>query len=339
MNTTNENQEKTVSALWFRGLLQASASLGIQQAELLQTTEVDADELLHPYDRISLDKNQKLWRAIESLSLLENVGLRIGEMVKPSYFQLFAITLMHCANLEAAFTKSMRYTRVLSDGGHYFLQKDTELAICYEPADDSFSRHQVDAVLVLLHSFTSWLACRKIPIVRVEVRHAQPSSIEDYERIFNAPLKFNAARNALIFDPTLLEEPLSLGDQNLADMHEKMLETQLALLEKLDTAALVRHYLRMSDHLELDREQLAAQLNMSGRSLQRKLKDCHTSFQQLLDEERFDRAKQLMRQHDYSLTAISAQLGFSESSVFSRAFRRWSGVTPLEFRQALKESK
>src|SRR5690554_7030403 len=52
-----------------------------------------------------------------------------------------------------------------------FLQKDIELALCYEPADESFSRHQVDAVLVLLHSFSSWLACRSIPIVRVEVRH------------------------------------------------------------------------------------------------------------------------------------------------------------------------
>ncbi len=338
MNSVNVSQEKTVSALWFKGLLQAAASLNLQQSELLLASDVGVDELAHPYGRIALHKNQKLWRTIESFSPLNNIGLRIGEMVKPSHFQLFAITLMHCPNLEAAFTKSMRYTRVLSDGGHYFLQKDKELALCYEPADASFTRHQVDAVLVLLHSFSSWLACRSIPIVRVEMRHAQPANIDDYQRIFNAPLWFDMPRNALIFDPSLLAEPLSLGDQNLADMHEQMLETQLALLQKLDTAALVRHYLRMSDFLDIDREQLAAQLHMSGRSLQRKLKDCHTSFQQLLDEERFERAKQLMQQHGSSLTAISAQLGFSESSVFSRAFRRWSGMTPLEFRQSLKTS-
>lgn len=338
MNSAINSQEKTVSALWFKGLLQAATSLQLQQSELLKASGVSEDELAHPYDRLSLQKNQKLWRAIESSSRLANIGLRIGEMVKPSHFQLFAVTLMHCSNLEAAFTKSMRYTRVLSDGGHYFLQKDVELALCYEPADESFSRHQVDAILVLLHSFSSWLACRSIPIVRVEVRHDQPENIEDYKRIFNAPLRFNATRNALIFDPALLEEPLSLGDQSRADMHEQMLEAQLALLQKLDTAALVRHYLRMSDDLEIDREQLAAQLNMSGRSLQRKLKDCQTSFQQLLDEERFERAKQLMQQKDYSLTAISAQLGFSESSVFSRAFRRWSGITPQEYRQSLKTS-
>lgn len=338
MNRVSSQQDKTVSALWFRGLLQAAASLGMSESELLQSTGVSADEISHPYERISLSRNQKLWRAIETLSTLPNVGLRIGEMVKPSHFQLFAFTLMHCPNLEAAFVKSMRYTRVLSDGGQYYLQQGNELAICYEPADASFSRHQVDAVLVLLHSFSSWLACRDIPIVRVEMRHAQPNNLEDYQRIFKAPLIFSAPRNALIFDPSLLEEPLSLSDQTLAQLHEHLLEAQLALLQKLDTADLVRHHLRMSDHLDVNREQLAAELNMSGRSLQRKLKECNASFQQLLDEERYERAKQLMQQENYLLTDISAQLGFAESSVFSRAFRRWSGVTPLEYRQSLKAS-
>lgn len=338
MNSLISSQEKTVSALWFKGLLQAASSLGLASAELLQTAGVSADELIHPYARIALEKNQALWRAIESSTDLANIGLRIGEMVKPSHFQLFAVTLMHCRDLEAAFVKSMRYTRVLSDGGHYFLQKEKELALCYEPADDSFSRHQVDAVLVLLQSFSAWLACRRIPVMRVQLRHAKPSQVADYTRLFNAPLEFNAPRNALVLDPALLEEPLSLGDQALADMHEQMLEAQLALLQDVDTADLVRHCLKISEHLDIDREQLAAQLNISGRSLQRKLKSGHTSFQQLLDEERFYRAKQLMQQKDLSLTSISAQLGFSESSVFSRAFRRWSGMSPQAYRQALKTS-
>ena len=338
MKIDNFSSEKTVSALWFKGLVQAAESLGMQTANLLHSTQVNLEELSQPYARISLQKNQALWRTIEAHSQVENIGLRIGEMVKPSHFQLFAITLMHCPNLEAAFTKSMRYTRVLSDGGHYFMQQDDDLAICYEPADSSFSRHQVDAVLVLLHSFSSWLACKSIPVVRVEMRHAQPENIEDYKRIFAAPLVFNASRNALVFEPSLLTEPLSLSDQTLAVMHEQMLESQLELLQQLDTAALVRHYLKVADALDIDREQLAKKMNMSGRSLQRKLKECQTSFQQLLDEERFERAKQLMQQDSNSLTQISAQLGFAESSVFSRAFRRWSGLSPLEYRQALKTS-
>src|SRR5690554_139199 len=79
MNRVSSQQDKTVSALWFRGLLQATVSLGMSESELLQSTGVSADEISHPYERISLSRNQKLWRAIETLSTLPNVGLRIGE--------------------------------------------------------------------------------------------------------------------------------------------------------------------------------------------------------------------------------------------------------------------
>ena len=245
---------------------------------------------------------------------------------------------MHSNNLGAAFTKSMRYTRLLSDGGQYFLSHDgKQAAICYEPLNEEFSHHQVDAVLVLLRSFANWLACRAIPLLRVEFRHPQPDDIREYERIFTAPLQFSATRNALVFAPDVMSEPLALGDEYLAQLHEQMLEAQLALLHQPDTAGLVRHFLQHQEELSIDRDQLAERLHMSSRTLQRKLQECGTSFQQLLDDERCQRARQLLTQTRLPLTAISEQLGFAESSVFSRAFRRWTGVSPLEYRQASAE--
>src|SRR5690349_2249993 len=78
----------------------------MSESELLQSTGVSADEISHPYERISLSRNQKLWRAIETLSTLPNVGLRIGEMVKPSHFQLFAFIF---------FSSRRRHTSSLRD--------------------------------------------------------------------------------------------------------------------------------------------------------------------------------------------------------------------------------
>ncbi len=77
---------------------------------------------------------------------------------------------------------------------------------------------------------------------------------------------------------------------------------------------------------------------MSGRTLQRKLQDDQTSFQQLLDAERQRRALILLTTTSLPLTQISEQLGFSESSTFTRAFKRWEGVAPLEYRQQHKSS-
>ncbi|MAD45705.1 MAG: hypothetical protein CMI02_19525 [Oceanospirillaceae bacterium] len=326
--------EKTVSVLWIKALLQAAEQQGADHGELLSAAGLTDDILGTPYARVSLDATLKIWRVAERECAGRDFGLLMGEQVKPTHFQLFALILMHSTSLAAAFEKSIRYTRVLSDGGRYFLQQEErEVCICYEPQQADFSRHQVDAVLVLLRNFASWLACKPVPLERVEFCHAAPADISDYKRIFDAPLVFSASRNALVFAPEVLQEPLALGDEKLAAMHEEMLERQLAALQQPDTAGLVRHFLVNSDDLNVDRDTAAQRLHMSSRTLQRKLQESATSFQQLLDEERQRRARSLLATTELTITRISEELGFSESSAFTRAFRRWEGVTPLEYRQ------
>lgn len=337
MNTAQNGTEKTVSILWIKALLQGAEFQGIAAEPLLRAAAISPELLNTSYARVSLSQTLKLWRAAEEYCPSEDFGLLMGELVKPAHFQLFALTLMHSPDLGAAFEKSVRYTRLLSDGGRYFLQSDSnEAAICYEPQAENFSRHQVDAVLVLLRSFASWLACKPVPLLRVELRHPQPANLDNYQRIFAAPLQFGALRNALVFTPDIMAESLALGDEKLAEMHEQMLEEQLALLQQPDTASLVRHFLRNSSHLSIDRDQLAQRLHMSGKTLQRKLQEDQTSFQQLLDAERQRRALILLTSTSLPLIQISEQLGFSESSTFSRAFKRWEGVAPLEYRQQHK---
>jgi len=326
--------EKTVSVLWIKALLQAAEQQGADHQDLLSAAGLTESILSTPYARVSLEATLKIWRLAESERYGRDFGLLMGEQVKPTHFQLFALILMHSASLGAAFEKSIRYTRVLSDGGRYFLDCNaSEAGICYEPQEADFSRHQVDAVLVLLRNFASWLACKPVPVLRVEFCHEAPADISEYERIFAAPLIFSAQRNALVFPPEVLQEPLALGDEKLAAMHEELLEQQLAALQKTDIAGLLRHFLVNNADLSVDRDQAAQCLHMSGRTLQRKLQDAGTSFQQLLDEERQRRARSLLTSTDMSLTRISEELGFSESSAFTRAFRRWEGVSPLEYRQ------
>lgn len=319
-------------------MLQGAEQQGIDHQQLLETVGLSEEILQTPYARVSLGTTLNLWRKAEEWSAGRDFGLLMGEQVKPTHFQLFALILMHSESLEAAFEKSMRYIRVLSDGGLYHLQHEgNEASICYEPQEADFSRHQVDAVLVLLRNFASWLACKTIPLKRVEFCHAEPDDLTEYHRVFAAPLEFSAARNALVFDPDVLKEPLALGDENLAAMHEQMLEQQLAALQQSDTAGLVRHFLVNTDDLTIDRDHVAQRLHMSGRTLQRKLQDSSTTFQQLLDDERHRRAQSLLLSTNLPLTQISEQLGFSESSAFTRAFRRWEGMAPLEYRQQDKE--
>ena len=89
------------------------------------------------------------------------------------------------------------------------------------------------------------------------MRHAPSESVDEYQRIFNAPLIFNSERNALILDRTILDEPLSFSDEHLALVHEQMLEAQLVLLQQMDVSGQVRHILLQSEMLTLDRDQVA----------------------------------------------------------------------------------
>lgn len=331
--------EKTVSVLWIKALLLAAEQQGVATAELLHEAQLAPERLQHNHARISLTETLRLWRVAERLANNNDFGLRMGEWVKPSHFQLFALILLHSENLGAAFEKSIRYSRLLSEGGRYFLQHDgDEAAICYEPQALNFSRHQVDAVLVLLRSFANWLACRRVPLLRVECEHSAPADVSQYQRIFACPVRFDAGRNALVFAAELMQEPLALGDEHLAAMHERMLEDQLALLNQSDEVTRLIQWLRDSDTLALERDDFARQLHISGRSLQRKLNEQGTSFQQLLNEERHRRALQLLAETDCSMTDIGEQLGFAESSGFTRAFRRWQGCSPQAYRLQVQHS-
>lgn len=335
---THPDAVKTVSNMWVHALLIGGEHQGVDRRKVIEEAGLDEQLLSNPYGRISLRQMMMVWRAAEALSDQQDFGLLMGEQVKPSHFQLFAVSLMHSETLAAAFEKSIRYSRLVSDGGEYFLRRaENEAALEYVPQRDDFSRHQIDAVLVLLHSFANWLTCKTLPLLRVECVHAAPGDLVNYQRLFSAPVIFNAPRNALVFAPEILEEPLSLGDENLAAMHEQLLEQQMNLLLQPDTATVVEHMLLSSQPLIIERDDIASQLNISSRTLQRKLQDSNSSFQQLLEGERKRRAQHLLAQSDLSLTAISEQLGFAESSAFSRAFKRWFALSPLEYRQQKKE--
>lgn len=324
---------KTVSVLWIKALLLAAEQQGVSMMALLQAAQLTPQQLAHNNARITLTQTLRLWRAAERMADNDDFGLRMGEWVKPSHFQLFALNLLHSDTLGAAFEKSIRYSRLLSEGGRYFLQhKGAEAAICYEPQAANFSRHQVDAVLVLLRSFANWLACCRVPLLRVECEHSAPSEVGQYQRIFTCPVLFGCSRNALVFSAELMQEPLALGDAQLAALHERMLDDQLALLNQPSDVMRLVQWLRHSDTLALERDDFARQIHLSGRSLQRKLHEQGTSFQQLLNEERHRRALHLLAQTERTMTDISEQLGFAESSGFARAFRRWQGCSPQAYR-------
>lgn len=173
----------------------------------------------------------------------------------------------------------------------------------------------------------------------VRFTHGKPDDVLPYRNFFHAPLVFDSDQNAVVFAGDWLSRPLCLADP---DLHRLLLK-QIAAIEVRyadDFPAQVRSLLRpalLTGQARSDR--IAALFSMHSRTLSRRLNDCGTSFQALLDEGRFEIARQMLEDPRIGVNQIAMTLDYADSSAFTRAFRRWSGTTPAQWRENHRSDK
>ena len=163
--------------------------------------------------------------------------------------------------------------------------------------------------------------------------HAMPADVRPYKKVFDCPLHFNADYNALTYPAELLAKPMS---RHSDEMHRALIShlSQLESNHPNDVKSQVAHSIRAllptgKSGIEL----VAASMNMSKRTLQKRLQEKGTSYQKLLDIVRSDIAKQYLVESNVSMTRLGDILAYSELSAFSRAFKRWFGVAPKNWQQ------
>ena len=340
---------KTVSVIWVKGLLQAASLQGVSEHAVLSAAGLPSGILSEEGDRIGLSDTLLLWRAAEELSEDPLFGFNMGQSLQPTHFQLIAFTMLSSETLSSAIDKILKYQRLISDGGAFSLTQPqcpphlfkggVEIsALTYKPVASNFSYHQIDAVMAAVVRFIHWLLDRDQVVLEVHLQHNIEQGLDTYQNFYHAPVLLNQNENSLLFDSKLLTEPLSGFDANLAAMHEQMADSQLKRLLAPSIITQVQEQLMSSDP-DVNRDEIAQKMAMSGRSLQRKLQQEGSSFQQLFDGFRHQRSLVLLQDKHLSLADVGLSLGFAENSTFYRAFKRWQGVTPGEYRQVLLKAK
>jgi AraC-like DNA-binding protein len=161
----------------------------------------------------------------------------------------------------------------------------------------------------------------------------QPADDAVYQRFFGCPVRFGARENSFVIAKKDADRPLSSSNRPLGAVFDKMLTEQLARLDKHDVVARCKAV--VLEHLaagESSADDAAKQLHMSPRSLQRKLAAAEITYLQLVDDARKDLGLRYIEDPQRSLSDIAFELGFSQPSAFTRAFRRWTKVSPTEYR-------
>lgn len=188
-------------------------------------------------------------------------------------------------------------------------------------------------VLRNIHGLACWYIDSRIPLQGTSFPFPAPPHAEAYAHMFPGPLQFGAPRAAIRFDAQYLKLPLRRDEKALAQMLQRALSiTVLQYRRDRLLVPQVRQLLAAHPERSHSAEALAVLLHVSPRTLHRQLKEEGAGLQQLKDEVRLEKAKDLLYRTDKPVKQVAAAVGFRNEKSFGRAFKDWVGVTPAAFR-------
>ena len=341
VDATPTRSNGRVAAAYVQPLLEVAAAHGITLPALAVAAGLSTQALSPLPDTLDADAYVRLLDAGAALTQLPHFGLMVGERVKLGTYSVYGLILLSCRDFGEVLRQTLRFESLAHDLGHSTLQITGDIAeYQWHSQYPHASRHLAESVFAGVRVFSNWLAGRELPAAQLTFTHAAPQDCSEHLRIFGPDVRFGAAAHSARFDAALLGLPVPNADVGLypvLQQHaEALLKEKMRVNAEADIVTQVRT--RIANNLSHDRARLATvaqELNQSTRTMQRKLSEAGTSFQQVLDQTRKALAQTYLRQRDLSLSDIAFLLGFQDQSAFSHAFKEWTRESPGNYREKI----
>lgn len=284
---------------------------------------------------------QKLfWQVVEEVSGDPHIGLHIAEKMPVYKGQVLQYLFLSSPTFGDGLNRALNYQRLLSDATlATFEMMGNEASIRVSSANEQVRdlRHLSEAVVIGLVRFFSYVTDGKFSLNRVHFTHSQEDDDTEHKRIFGCDVSFDEPENRLFFSSEILSIPSLHAEPELLQLHEKLASEHVAKLERQDVVARVNRIIgEILESGQVNLEQVAAKLDIKPRTLRTRLAEANTNFNQLLADYRCNLAKRLLANTGETIDEIVYLTGFSEPSTFYRAFKRWTQVTPIEYRNQKK---
>jgi AraC-like DNA-binding protein len=315
--------------------------------ERLRGAGLDVDAILRraklPRSRFSVPKPQgttaeffALWRAVEVESDDPGLGLRIGVEVLPDESNVVSLAAMHSATLGEGLSKLARFKRLVCPERITIDLADGEARLSFEwlLAADAPPTLLTDIVFAGITNLAQRGTMTPIRPQRLELMR-RPANVAMLRRHFGCELRFDAPRDLLVFDEAALALPMARRNTQLLAVLVPGLERAVA---DDDTARTLADDVRavLGEAMCGDRPAIATvakSLGMSARTMQRRLGELGTTYQDVLDDVRWQAARRLLANTDLAMGEVAFLLGFEEVNSFVRAFHAWEGTTPVKWRE------
>ena len=310
---------------------------GIDARVLLREAGVDPAALRDPSARIP----STFWdtAGAKAVALIPDpaFALRAARCWHPSNLGALGHAWLASSTLRTGLERLQRYSRVLGEKAELKITNTREgLRFVYDHRrrDPVLRAIGSDFVMSLVVDMCRMNYGASLRPVEVRLSRAKPGDIEPYRHFYGCPIHFEANEDSFLLSPRVADEPLPTANRQLAGILDSILTAQLAALDKDNIPARCKSsVLEQLTSGEVSENDMARQLHMSRRTLQRKLAESNTTYQKLVDDTRRDLALRYMEDAGKSITDVTFLLGFSGQSAFTRAFKRWTGTSPTTYRE------
>ncbi len=330
----------TTSITKLTSLFEIAKEKEIPLQTLLDRVGLNASILDSPDHRLSLNQVQQLTQAAADLTKDNNFGLHQGERFM-GFSNIIGYVLMNCENLRQALDKLMLYQKICDEGTHIELEESGKNAcLRVDIVDERLAAdlHLTDYRLSGIYVNMKHLSGVSFDLSEVRFRHPAPNNSNEYQRIFKSPVLFGQSDNALVFPSHCLNLPIARSNRNLLVKFEQYAREILqGIVSKNVYSEKVQHCIASILRGQSPAiGEVARELAMSVRNLQLKLKAEDTTYRKILGEVRNSLAMKYLDDPDTPIAEIAYLLGYSEVSVFYRAFKKSSGFTPISYRNRFK---
>ncbi|HYD63278.1 MAG TPA: AraC family transcriptional regulator [Noviherbaspirillum sp.] len=338
--TVNPDQARgVVAGPYLQPLLAAASARGVPADKLAAAAGLPVDAFATLPESLPVTVYVRLLDAGAELACDPHFGLHVGECVELGAYNVYGLILLSCRDFGQALQQTLRFEGLAHDLGRSALRVDGRFAeYRWDCAVPAASRHLVESVFAGIQITAGWLAGRPLPPAEISFTHPAPADQSEHRRLFGEGIRFSAPANTARFDAALLSWPVRNADVGLYPVLQQHAEQLLQAKQRAQGDAGIVAQVRsvIVRNLAQDRVRVATvaeEMNITQRTLQRKLNEAGVTFQQVLDQTRRDLALDYLKRDKLSLAEIAFLLGYQEQSSFCHAFKEWTGLNPGAYRE------